>query len=662
MVEKLGVGVTFHPNDEDRTFTLLLQRLAEYGDDLSGSDQTSVSERKNLRQQLTALYVQWQKDIEAKKSDAEELASYVNAVIRQKFRDDEGTYYAVIEIDNHRNTLDMDSADFKSFVSRISYDTLKRVVPNEKRDLAIRHLKDYTQDRRTMYNRVAYVDGAIYIDLHTEEWRAVKITKDAWHVVENPLLFRRKINNPKLYSMPAPNKDYDRTRRYLAEILKGTTIQFEHQRRIAEIYIVSLFIQHIAHPLILPYGAKGAGKSTLMRMIKLIADPTATDDALLRKMPTDERDRHVGIFFDYMTYWDNVSFLKVEEMDELCQWVTGYSKVVRVLNTTDERREYIGRRIVGMNGVNMPVSKSDILDRCFIIDMARMEEGIDERAGIRLESEVIGVVRALHRDILGYICDVLMKALALYESEGREIRPNHRLADFVVWGELISRALGNPKGLFLKDWKLNVETQSMTVIANDSLATLFVRYAYNKRVTESGFELQPAEMLRELRLYADEIGMDYHTDKQFPKNEVWLTRRLAQIEPDLLFVGITVQQQKGQERKIRVIKDMDQYKAFQEKEQLRRQAEQKVQEDEDRKKEEALIKKGEYYFTSYCNEYEVDKARPIDLQSHFTIHGFGDTGKARYVIDKMKEMNKLVEDDEGNLVAGPNFEQQVKLP
>lgn len=47
-------------------------------------------------------------------------------------------------------------------------------------------------------------------------------------------------------------------------------------------------------------------------------------------------------------------------------WVTGFSKTVRILNTTDERRSYAGKRPIGINGINIRVTNSDILSRCFI--------------------------------------------------------------------------------------------------------------------------------------------------------------------------------------------------------------------------------------------------------------------------------------------------------
>lgn len=51
---------------------------------------------------------------------------------------------------------------------------------------------------------------------------------------------------------------------------------------------------------------------------------------------------------------------------------------------------------------------------------------------------------------------------------------------------------------------------------------LLIKYAFNKRV-EKEFGIEPDELLKNLRLFASEIG-DYNNDKQLPRNAVWLTR------------------------------------------------------------------------------------------------------------------------------------------
>ncbi|PWU79461.1 MAG: hypothetical protein DLM72_17210 [Candidatus Nitrosopolaris wilkensis] len=71
----------------------------------------------------------------------------------------------------------------------------------------------------------------------------------------------------------------------------------------------------------------------------------------------------------------------------------------------------------------------------------------------------------------------------------------------LIWGETISRDLGNEDNAYLEAWKLNVENQNQIVINNNTLATLLIGYAFNDR-PEIDFEIEPQDLLKDLRIYA----------------------------------------------------------------------------------------------------------------------------------------------------------------
>jgi len=658
VVEDLGVGVTFHPNNRDLTFNMLLHKLKDYGDDVTGNDQASVNERHNLDKQLEGIYTVWNAELVNRKvSEQEELATYVLGFVKHRFRDDEGKYYAVISKENHLETLDMESEDFKAFVSRVAYDFMndssKKIPSNDKRDLAIRHIKDYTDERRTLYNRTAFVDGAIYFDLHNKQWQAVKIDKEGWSVVENPLIFRRINDNPKKYSAPIPKKTYDPNRAYIRELIDASTIKYEHQKLLCEVYNIVLFIEHVIHPMLVPYGAKGSGKSSIMRIIKMIADPVADYKAALDTLPTDERDRHVNIFYSHVIFFDNVTGLNYEQMDELCRWVTGAKRTFRVLHTTDERREYAGIRALGLNGVNLPVSRSDILDRCFIVEMERRQDATStdgKKLKMVDEATFYSNLQKQLPEILGYVFDILSKALQLYETQAVDIDPGNRFAGFITWGELISRALGYPPGLFMMAWNMNEETQKLAVISNNTFADLLVQYTFRYHMEQRMIEKEPNELLKELRVFAESLGLDYHGDKGLPKNAVWLSRQIKEIETDLVIAGIIVDFGHAKERTIRLIKDESLHKMYVEAESKRRDTQKQIQQDKDKQLEITRKENAMKAFDKYCIEYNTSKVSPTTFQQHLLISVAKDAGTARMLIDKLVEEGKLKLDGDGNLV------------
>jgi len=96
--------------------------------------------------------------------------------------------------------------------------------------------------------------------------------------------------------------------------------------------------------------------------------------------------------------------------------------------------------------------------------------------------------------------------------------------------------LGNEDNAFLEAWRLNVENQNQIVINNNTLATLLIGYAFNDR-PEIDFEIEPQELLKDLRIYAMNNGIDlmtniYHEtqsgylEKSIPFAMIWFRQDL----------------------------------------------------------------------------------------------------------------------------------------
>jgi hypothetical protein len=92
------------------------------------------------------------------------------------------------------------------------------------------------------------------------------------------------------------------------------------------------------------------------------------------------------------------------------------------------------------------------------------------------------------------------------------------------------------------------------VIHSNSLSILLIKYAFNKR-PEKEFGIEPDELLKELKSFAAEIQVDYHSDQNLPKNAVWVKRKLNMIKSDLKIAGLTIAETKSNERIIWIKKD-----------------------------------------------------------------------------------------------------------
>jgi hypothetical protein len=90
-------------------------------------------------------------------------------------------------------------------------------------------------------------------------------------------------------------------------------------------------------------------------------------------------------------------------------------------------------------------------------------------------------------------------ALNKYDEVKAQIKPNHRLADFVIWGEVISRVIGNKDNEFLEAWHQNTHQQNINVIQNNPFAGLLIDYILNHHYNLIEFQMEPMQLFTELK-------------------------------------------------------------------------------------------------------------------------------------------------------------------
>jgi hypothetical protein len=509
----------------------------------------SDTELRDIDVQLTEIYNDYAEERDKHRvSDAEHLVYLARSQIKQQFRDQTGAFYAVIERNGHDELLKMSSEEFNRYLTRLYFDseTKNKVITRVTINNAKRLLESFTTDRRTLYNRIAKIGDSMYYDLNNEERQCIKLTKDGWEITQNPILFlsgdpTREQVQPRLpFAEIAPT---DRKRRWVRDLVDKFFIKYDFQRIIAEIYIISLFIPDISHPIILPTGPRASGKTLFLRSIRQIVDPRAQIESLVERLPRDDKDRRVSILNSYFACFDNESHLSSDMMDELCTWVTGYSGTIRELYTTDEMRTFSAKRALGITGINIPITNSDALNRAFIVDMESIPDGFDENSESKLiaENKFIDEIKKSVPDTLAYIFNILVKCLERYDEVERQIKPNHRLADFVICGETIFRVIGNKDNEFLEAWYQNVRQQNINVVQNNPLAGLLIDYIFNYHYNQLEIQMEPMQLYSDLRNCSDEKKLDINRAQWFPQSPEWLTRKIQGLTEDLKAANILLE-------------------------------------------------------------------------------------------------------------------------
>ena len=447
------------------------------------------------------------------------------------FKDQHGTAFALVAPTKaHREIIALESTKFKRYLHKLFYDNNNKKVANiESINNAIHILQaniEYSDTTIPLHLRVAWKKegNTIYYDLTDEKWRYVEITKDGWEIREDnsSILFAR-------YNQVAqvlPNRNYEQD--ILDKFIGLTNVKDENDKLLLKVYIISLFIPDIAHAMLIVHGEKGGAKTLLKHLIKQLVDPSRPT---LLTIHTSRDEFVQQLSHNYVAYYDNLRTVPKWLPDEACKAVTGIGQTKRKLYTNDEDIVYEYKRCLGFSGINICMTEPDALDRSLLIELTRIP-----RNKVKLESQILSEFEQLKPGILGYILDVLVKAL--------QVRPNlqlndlPRMADFALWGEAISQAMGKDSLEFLKAYYENIGRQNIEAIEANPLGQAITKFF--EELENKAWEGSPGILLARLNKVAETNNIDT-TQKIWPKATNSLTKRIKQIQSNLLEgIGIKI--------------------------------------------------------------------------------------------------------------------------
>jgi hypothetical protein len=456
---------------------------------------------------------------EERRNQADRLIGYALEDVQELFVDQHGAPHALMA----GEPVPLTSRCY-SWLRRLMWEEEGRSVSGEYLKMVAGTLAahaEFSGEVRELYTRAAWHEGMLYYELRPG--KVVRVGPGGWTFEgKPPVLFRRY---PNLKPLPDPQAGCDPTRLWTYLNLKT-----ERDRRLLLAYIATVPLPQIGRPILSASGPMGSGKTTAGRLVKRQWDPTTPETVRY-----DPRDFLQKASHCYIPMLDNLSTLPDSASDTLCRLVTGEADSKRKLYTDDEDVIIELRRAVIINAINVPSDRGDVLDRSLVVELERIPD-----AKRMTEEELWERFEAERPELLGTLFGVLAKAIARKPSLQLSRRP--RLADWGEYAAAVYEIMDWGAEQFLSDWDEIIKVQNRSTLDGSPVAQAIIKFMEDRE----SFEGSSTELHKKLESIAEEIGVSIVRDKAWPKSARWLWRRIQEVVPLLVSVGIEASRERDE--------------------------------------------------------------------------------------------------------------------
>jgi hypothetical protein len=376
------------------------------------------------------------------------------------FHAPDGTGFADLDINGHRETWPVRAKGFRRWLARRFFETTQGAPNSEALHSALNVIEakaHFDAPERTVHIRVGGLDGRLYLDLGDRTWRAVEIDTTGWKVIDDPPVRFRRAAGMQPLPVPVVGGSIEVLRSFL-------NVQSDNDFVLVVAWALAVLRNRGPYPVIVLSGEQGSAKSTFSAILRALLDPNT---APLRALPREDRDLFIAASNGHVLAFDNVSGLPAWISDTLCRLATGGGFAVRQLYTDQDEVLFDAARPVILNGIEEIVTRPDLADRAVFLTLQPIPE--EHR---RPEQELWAAFEAERASILGVLLDAAVEGLNRLPETRLEKLP--RMADFALWATACETALWSA-GTFwsaycgnrdANPFRINVETAADGTDAN----------------------------------------------------------------------------------------------------------------------------------------------------------------------------------------------------
>jgi Bifunctional DNA primase/polymerase, N-terminal len=449
------------------------------------------------------------------------LVQSAEAAGAELFLDPQGTAYAALHVQGHRETYAVGSEDFRRWLSRQAYVAGRPIPTNAALDEAVRALEGNARFggyQREVFLRVGEAGGKVYLDLGSPDWSAVEVDEAGWRVAPCPPVYFRRTSG--MLPLPVPVRGGD-----LADLNRCVNVGSDDNWQLLIGWLLGALRPKGPYPVLVLHGEQGSAKSSAARALRSLIDPHSVP---LRSAPGDEQNMALAAQNNWVVAWDNLSSLRQWQSDALCRLATAGGFATRRLYSNNEEGQIQVSRPMILNGIAAEmVSRADLIDRSLVVGLPVIPD--TER---RTEGEVKAELDRHRPYLLGALLDGVSAGLRNLATTEVDRLP--RLADFALWVEACGPALSWGRGAFVG---LLERSRSQ---ADGDLLSLWAVYcplcaALSEKPT---IETTVGRLLHYLRSNR-EPGEGW--DPDFPHSPRKLSAELRRYTPSLRRAGIEVE-------------------------------------------------------------------------------------------------------------------------
>lgn len=422
----------------------------------------------------------------------------------------DGEAYALIPVDERVECHKLRTKMFCNFLTNAFYEDEETIPGASALQEALSLLEWKAQEeRREVFVRVASHNGKIYIDLGNADWEAVEVDSAGWRIVKTPpVAFRRSRATAEL---PRPTQGSS------LDAIRDMINIDPNDWPLVGTWLLAVLQPTGPYPVLCLVGEQGSAKSTTVRTLKELVDPSV---AGLRGQPEDIRDLMIAANNNWLLAYDNISYLSNDISDALCRLSTGGGYAKRSLYTDDEEFIIDATRPVVMNGITEIINRPDLLDRAILIELPIVSS--EKR---QPEREYWAKFEEQRPALFGALLDALSFALGSLPFVQLERLP--RMADFAKLGTA-AWGMFCPDGdkTFVDLYGVNREQGTEGVVESSPLTGLLKSLV----AIDGKWTGTPTELLEKL----EQIATDRQKEaKGWPAAPNKLTAELKRLAPSL---------------------------------------------------------------------------------------------------------------------------------